>query len=124
VVLKKTVLGYPEIYAEKVRAFVENNAFDLGQGATVRRTCSVGYTSFPFYPEAPDRTSFDQSIRIADLGLYLAKDGGRNGTVGISPLSPNASAEEAAVLFAELETAVDKRLVRVHPGRKPQKPPA
>lgn len=123
VVLKKTVLDYPEICAEKVRAAVENAEFDLGEGAAVRRTCSVGYTNFPFYPEAPDRASFDQALRIADLGLYQAKKGGRNRTVGISPLSPNASVEETDVLFADLDTAVEKGLLRVRPGRKPEQPP-
>ncbi len=124
VVLKKTVLEYPEIYAEKVRASVEKTIFVIEQGVTFRRTCSVGYTSFPFYPEAPDRTSLDQAIRIADLGLYQAKAGGRNQIFGISPLSPNASAEEAAVLFADLDTAVEKGLVRLHPNRSPENPPA
>ena len=53
----------------------------IGAGTTIRKTCSIGYTIFPFYKEQPGLLTFDQSIMVADLGLFHAKNHGRNQSI-------------------------------------------
>ena len=36
--------------AERMRKAVESHDFDLGEGTTIKKTCSIGFASFPFFP--------------------------------------------------------------------------
>ena len=69
--------------AERIRAMVAAHTFDLGQGETLQRTCSLGFAMYPLYPSAPDRFSWQDVVNLADQGLYAAKRGGRNAWVGV-----------------------------------------
>ncbi len=72
--------------AERIRAGVAAHAFDLGNGQRGQITCSIGFTCYPFFAAAPDQLSWEQVVNLADVCLYAAKHGGRNGWVGIAPL--------------------------------------
>ncbi len=78
VVLKKTRQDYLPVFAAKILTLVGAAQFDIGDGKTIHKTCSIGYTSFPLYPGQPGLLTFDQILTIADLGLYHAKNTGRN----------------------------------------------
>ncbi|MDD8012364.1 MAG: diguanylate cyclase [Acidobacteriota bacterium] len=78
VVLKKTRPEYLPVFASKVLSRVASAPFDLGDGTILRKTCSIGFVSFPIYPKQPDLLSFEQSMMAADLGMYVAKKQGRN----------------------------------------------
>jgi diguanylate cyclase (GGDEF)-like protein len=78
VLLKKTKPEYLPVFAAKVLKKVAAMPFDIGGGTTIQKTCSIGYTSFPFYKEQPGLLTFEQSIMVADLGLFHAKNHGRN----------------------------------------------
>ena len=66
-----------------IRSLTTRCASTLGGGASTRLTASIGYTCFPFFPKEPHRLSWDQVLSIADRAMYLVKQSGRNGWVGI-----------------------------------------
>lgn len=69
--------------------------FDLGHGVTVKKTCSVGWASYPWSRQSFEALCAEESIALADAALYQAKALGRNQGVGIVP-------NEAAKLEASL----------------------
>ena len=69
--------------AEKLRSIVESHEFDIGNGLMIQRTCSIGFTCFPFVQQQPEALSSEQMIRIADECLYAAKKARRNAWVGL-----------------------------------------
>ena len=64
--------------AERVRSAVEHANFDIVEAGT-KITVSIGVAEFF------DGESVEQLIARADLGLYSAKDGGRNRVVAALP---------------------------------------
>ena len=77
-VLKKTIPEYLHIFVAKILEKVAAMPFAIGGGTTIHKTCSIGYASFPVYKEQPGLLTFEQSTMIADLGLFHAKNHGRN----------------------------------------------
>ncbi len=74
--------------AERIRASVAEHEFDVGNGRPVRLTCSIGFAHLPFVPARPGLLGWEQVVGIADRALYIAKQNGRDGWVG---LASNAS---------------------------------
>lgn len=69
--------------AERFRRDVENAAFEIQNGVVIRKTCSVGYSYYPFYQDFPAAFTWEQVVDVADRSLYIAKKNGRNAWVGI-----------------------------------------
>jgi diguanylate cyclase (GGDEF)-like protein/PAS domain S-box-containing protein len=59
--------------AERLRAAVERQPFDIGGGKTINISVSIGVAT---YPQQAD--SLDALVKAADVALYAAKQGGRN----------------------------------------------
>jgi diguanylate cyclase (GGDEF)-like protein len=78
VVLKKTMPEYLHIFVVKVLEKMATTPFAIGGGTTIQKTYSIGYASFPVYKKQPGLFTFEQSTMIADLGLFHAKNLGRN----------------------------------------------
>jgi diguanylate cyclase (GGDEF)-like protein len=70
--------------AERIRQSIESHNFVLPDGSLLKKTCSIGFASFPFSPEHPMALSWEQVIDIADRALYAAKKSGRNLSVGLA----------------------------------------
>jgi diguanylate cyclase (GGDEF)-like protein len=68
--------------AERIRHAVGERAFDIGQGRPLRKTCSVGFACFPFFPTDTKAATWPQTVELADQALYIAKAEGRNRWVG------------------------------------------
>jgi diguanylate cyclase (GGDEF)-like protein len=77
--------GYALMLAERIREKVAAHPFRLPGGAELRKTCSVGYSLFPFAPERPQMLSWEQVLSLADACLYRAKAAGRNRAIGAFP---------------------------------------
>ena len=77
---------------------ISAEAFDLGHGISVRKTCSVGWASYPWCRGAYEALCAEESIALADSALYQAKALGRNQGVGIVPTEAAAKQPEAIEL--------------------------
>jgi len=79
------------LLAERVRARVAAHGFDLGNGTVLRKTCSIGFASYPF--PAPDlpRPKWEDVVALADQCLYAAKASGRDIWVGVVQRVPGGA---------------------------------
>lgn len=64
--------------AERIRSTVENYNFEIGDGQTIKKTCSIGIAAYPFLFTSHDKVRWEKIIEVADHGLYIAKKSGRN----------------------------------------------
>jgi diguanylate cyclase (GGDEF)-like protein len=72
-------------FCSRVLEVMASQPFDLGQGISVNKTCSVGWSAFPWCRGAYEAICAEESIALADAALYKAKALGRNLGVGIVP---------------------------------------
>lgn len=84
------------ILAGQICAAVRAHPFDIGNGVTLRKTCSIGYTAFPLVPSAPERFDWEQALELADQCMYAAKKTGRDGWVGCLVQEDDAAARANA----------------------------
>lgn len=85
--------------AERMRESIASRPFALDGAHVVSLTVSVGFAAFPFVPTRPGTLSSQETIALADRGLYLAKEAGRNTWVGLA-----ATAGTDPALLARGET--------------------
>ncbi len=76
--------------AERIRTAIAEHALRLPDGRIIYRTCSIGYSAFPFSLDDPQAMSWEQVIDTADRALYAAKRSGRNCHIGLFS-GPNAA---------------------------------
>ena len=72
-------------FCDRILDVMASEAFDLGHGVHVRKTCSVGWARFPWSRRAYEAICAEEAIELADTALYRAKAGGRNQGIGILP---------------------------------------
>jgi diguanylate cyclase (GGDEF)-like protein len=70
-------------FCERILDVMSSEAFDLGGGIHVKKTCSVGWAPFPWSRHAYDAICAQEVIELADAALYRAKAAGRNLGIGI-----------------------------------------
>ncbi len=70
-------------FCSRVLEVMASEAFDLGHGISVSKTCSVGWAAYPWSRGAFESICVEESIALADAALYKAKALGRNQGVGI-----------------------------------------
>ena len=68
--------------AERIRQRVERTKFNMDNGESIKITCSIGFSPYPFDLEEQSHTHWEQTINIADKALYEVKTSGRNGWRG------------------------------------------
>jgi len=87
-------------FCERVLEVIASEAFDLGHGVSVRKTCSVGWAPFPWSRGNYEAICAEETIELADTALYRAKAGGRNQGVGILPGDSGVAAARQITLRA------------------------
>lgn len=87
--------------AAQLNAVFSDTPFVLDGGVQITQTCSIGLAYFPLDPDAPAARSWQQSIAIADFGLYQAKKSGRNTWRGLA-IAAAKSCMSATVLAGDL----------------------
>lgn len=73
IILPETGRSDAQILAERIRAIIEAQWFQIGETQEVRRTVSIGVAGYP-----DDAMDPEQLIQHADGALYRAKRAGRN----------------------------------------------
>jgi diguanylate cyclase (GGDEF)-like protein len=69
--------------AERIRKKIESYKFEIDENTTIQRTVSVGIAHFPFIPNNTRQVTWPHVVSLADSALYIAKNNGRNLSVGI-----------------------------------------
>jgi diguanylate cyclase (GGDEF)-like protein len=92
IVSRFTNRRYAAVFAERIRTEIERESFSLGDGRSLRRTCSIGFASHPFSLSHPDVLTWEQIVAVADEALYMAKRAGSNAWVGAA--ATNTATEE------------------------------
>jgi len=78
VVARGLTSGGLENLAERIRKNIESHIFDIGFEQTIKKTCSLGVVSYPFINEEINELTWENTLNLADLALYAAKNSGRN----------------------------------------------
>ena len=103
--------------AERLRLAVADEPFDIGNGVQLAKTCSVGYSCFPWLSEHPDSLSWSEVVDLADQALYLAKRGGRDTWVGLQSAPGTDPRGLHRRLVADLGAAVEAGWLQVESRR-------
>jgi len=69
--------------AERIRKKIESYEFKIDEHTVIHKTVSVGYSHFPMIANDIKKINWHQVISVADSALYIAKNNGRNLSVGI-----------------------------------------
>ena len=98
-----------ELLALRILKAINNGEYDLGNGRKIARSCSVGWAAFPWLPPACSDLAVDEVLRLADRGLYIAKQQGRNQAVGMVAATTNPTLNSGArAALGNLVTKPDK----------------
>ena len=108
VILKKTAPYYLNEYAAKIRRLIAETNFELAEKISLTKTCSLGYIAFPVFEKSPLVFSFEQALMLADLGLYYAKNHGRNQAVKIVPLDKIPLESEVKKITVSLDYGISE----------------
>ena len=92
------------ILADRILKAINGEDFDIGQGRCIPQSCSVGWAPYPWLPPMYSDLSVDEVLRLADRGLYLAKEHGRNQAVGLMPATATPARPGKYALMEELFT--------------------
>lgn len=84
--------------AERARSSVANQPFELDDGRLLTKTCSIGFSCFPFSTQHAQALDWASVVNIADTALYAIKRAGRNGWLGA--LSARSESAEALHTWA------------------------
>jgi len=94
-VARQTEASQCGVLAERLLETVRSKLFIIDEaGTTVRSTCSVGVSHFPFVEGDPSALDWTHVIEVCDAAVYLAKAGGRDGWVGIHGIAGQSIAEQ------------------------------
>ena len=78
ILLNRTIPKYIPLFCKKLLNLFRNTIIEINESIKINRTCSVGCISFPLDEKHPDVITFEKSISISDMALYLSKEGGRD----------------------------------------------
>ncbi|MBZ5664497.1 MAG: GGDEF domain-containing protein [Acidobacteriia bacterium] len=114
VVFRSAQRGDGVLLASRILKAINGTEFDLGNERRLTRSCSVGWAAFPWLPRSCSNLSVDEVLRLADHGLYVAKQEGRNQAVGLLPNAnaPAIGSHTGIDKYCRLEQLLEDDLIR------------
>ncbi len=82
VVARGTSREFAAELAERARAAVAGEPFDIDGGLRLAKTCSIGFASFPLCLQHPTALGWATVLNVADANLFAVKHAGRDGWIG------------------------------------------
>jgi len=99
----------PRVAQKFLQAVASHDFIVSGQETVVlRKTCSIGFSIFPFYMGDPERISFDQTINLIEMALLQAKKSGRNKAIQVFPTPVVPQPAEVHLMCSNVEAAQEK----------------
>ncbi|MEO0423137.1 MAG: diguanylate cyclase [Pseudomonadota bacterium] len=85
IVLRDVLPGDAQRTLQRLCQAVADHPFDLLSHGDepLRVTCSIGFACYPFMPLAENTFTWERTIEVADVALYMAKHAGRNRVHGL-----------------------------------------
>jgi diguanylate cyclase (GGDEF)-like protein len=84
IILNNTDPRYLERFARRVLSSVRDASVRVSEDNTIHRTCSVGFAQIPFCKSHPNLLTLEQTIKLSDYAMYVAKRNGRNRAIAVS----------------------------------------
>ena len=108
-VFRPMPLAFLPILGERLRAAVASYPFDIGGGATLRLSCSIGLCQYPLLggEDNDAELHWEHLLELADRALYRVKREGRNGWGAYQAL-PGTRASTVLALLREGEQALEQ----------------
>jgi diguanylate cyclase (GGDEF)-like protein len=73
------------VFCSRILDMIGLEPFEIANGITLRKTCSIGWAPYPWCEQAYDAIVAEDVIELADMALYRAKAMGRNQCIGSLP---------------------------------------
>lgn len=117
IVARNSDRSFGAVLAQALLDGIRDEVFDLGNGLTLRKTCSVGFTAFPVLEGFMDAFSWEDAVELADQCLYAAKSSGRDAWVGV--LAPDPVQAEQGRILHDLPGLVAEGKVEIRSSLPP-----
>jgi len=99
--------------AERVADAVREARLELPDGETVSRTCSVGFSVYPFSLPNAETFNYEEVVGFADRAMYLAKHNGRDMVVGLVGTDRAVDDDDKAQVKDDIAYGVEEGYVKV-----------
>ncbi|WMS85661.1 diguanylate cyclase [Pleionea litopenaei] len=70
---------------ERIRHAIECQSFAIDEKTSIKVTCSIGFSAYPFFEQEAHALTWEQTVELADHALYFVKQNGRNGWACFQP---------------------------------------
>ncbi len=104
-----------ELLAERLRRAVTGTPFLIAENS-ISKTISIGYCAFPFFVRKAHLLTWEETVQIADKALLIAKNSGRNRSVGVEVLNEDPSPDDLDLIKSDLPAAVNRGLLKLRLG--------
>ncbi|WP_462165215.1 tetratricopeptide repeat-containing diguanylate cyclase [Pseudoalteromonas xiamenensis] len=91
--------------AERIRLQVSSYPFVINDHI-LTCTCSIGFAPLPLVPERDKWLNWEQTLELADVGLYIAKETRRNAWMGIAQLVHPEAYQNAEVFSKQARVLI------------------